>query len=445
MDFEPDKKQKELQLKEAETIEEDNLSVLSVSSTDSIDNKKFELKGQYTCDECPLIPKIISTDVRTRTINLKCELHGLKTIDINRYINNSLNFNTLNWKCSKCKNIQRNFKNMKFKYCECGKVFCGSCFKVHEEEDKHKFSIDSDSFDLKCKRSKEHFKESYIGYCFECKVQFCYKCQEEHRWHEHTEINNMMMEESDIKKIKELNRQYRGLISYYENLIRLNELIINSYYNCKNNYYNLNNINTIIKNYDRNKIIDPLNEIENRSIIPGENNTNLKTFMKELYRIDLKDEDNKIEINNKYFNNYDLRILTQIPLDNIKLLILENNAISKIDCLVHSKLNNLLILNLNNNAISDISILEKVKFDGIQAIFLRSNAIKDISVFSKKKFEALRQLDLRNNIIDDIKLFENWKDNMENLQSLYVSYNPYDKTKFESAIEKIKEIIEREY
>jgi len=445
MDYEPDKKQKELQLKEAETIEEDNLSVLSVSSTDSIDNKKFELKGQYTCDECPLIPKIISTDVSTRTINLKCELHGLKTIDINRYINNSLNFNTLNWKCSKCKNIQRNFKNMKFKYCECGKVFCGSCFKVHEEEDKHKFSIDSDSFDLKCKRSKEHFKESYIGYCFECKVQFCYKCQEDHRWHEHTEINNMMMEESDIKKIKELNRQYKGLISYYENLIRLNELIINSYYNCKNNYYNLNNINTIIKNYDRNKIIDPLNEIENRSIIPGENNTNLKTFMKELYRIDLKDEDNKIEINNKYFNNYDLRILTQIPLDNIKLLILENNAISKIDCLVHSKLNNLLILNLNNNAISDISILEKVKFDGIQAIFLRSNAIKDISVFSKKKFEALRQLDLRNNIIDDIKLFENWKDNMENLQSLYVSYNPYDKTKFESAIEKIKEIIEREY
>jgi len=436
---------KGLQVKEEETIEDDNLSVLSISSTDSIDDEKFKLKGQYTCDECPLIPKIISTDVRTRTINLKCELHGLKTIDINSYINNSMNFNTLNWKCSKCKNIQRKFLKMKFKYCECGQVFCGSCFTIHEQNDGHKFSIDSDSFDLKCKKSKEHFKESYIGYCFECKVQFCYKCQEDHRWHEHTEINNMMMEESDIKKIKELNRQYKGLISYYKNLIRLNELIIDSYYNCKNNYYNLNNINTIIKNYDRNKIIDPLNEIENRAIIPGDNNTNLKTFMKELYKLDLKDEDNKIEINNKYFNNYDLKILTQIPLNNIKLLILENNAISKIDCLVHSKLNNLLILNLNNNAISDISILEKVKFDGIQAIFLRSNAIKDISVFSKKKFESLRQLDLRNNIIDDIKLFENWKDNMENLQSLYLSYNPYDKSKFESAIEKIKEIIEREY
>ena len=207
----------------------------------------------------------------------------------------------------------------------------------------------------------------------------------------------------------------------------------------------MNNINTIIKNYDRNKIIDPFNEIENRAIIPGEDNTNLKTFMKELYRLELKEDDNKIEINNKYFNNYDLKVLTQIPLDNLKILILENNAISKIDCLSNSKFDNLLILNLNNNAISDISILEKVKFTGIQAMFFRHNAIKDISVFGKKKFGSLRQLDLRNNNIDDIKVFENWKENMENLQSLYLIFNPYDKAKFESAIEKIKEIIEREY
>ena len=123
--------------------------------------------------------------------------------------------------------------------------------------------------------------------------------------HEQTEINNMIMEKSDIKIIKELNRQYRGLISYYENHIRLNELIISSYYKFKNNYYNLNNIKTIIKNCDRNKIIEPFNEIENRAIIPGEDNANLKTFMNELYRIELKEDDNKIEINNKYFNNHD--------------------------------------------------------------------------------------------------------------------------------------------
>ena len=116
--------------------------------------------------------------------------------------------------------------------------------------------------------------------------------QREAKLHEQTEINNMIMEKSDIKIIKELNRQYRGLISYYENHIRLNELIISSYYKFKNNYYNLNNIKTIIKNCDRNKIIVPFNEIENRAIIPGEDNANLKTFMKELYRIELKEDDN---------------------------------------------------------------------------------------------------------------------------------------------------------
>jgi len=183
------------------------------------------------------------------------------------------------------------------------------------------------------------------------------------------------------------------------NILR-NELIIASYDNCKLNYYNLNNINTIINNFNRDKKIDPLNEIENRAIIPGVNNENLKTYMEQMYKLKLKDEENKIEINNKYFSNYDFEILTQIPLDNLKILILENNAISKIDCLVNSKFENLLILNLNNNAIKDISILEKVKFEGLQALFLRNNAIKDISVFDKKKYEALRQLDLRNNAID---------------------------------------------
>jgi len=441
MDFVPDKK--ELETKEEEVIEDDNLSVLSFSSTDSLDKEKISLRGQYTCDQCPSIPKIISTDVHTRTIKLKCKNHGLKTMDINTYINNSMNYNSYNWKCSICNNIQRNFQT-KFKYCECRKVFCASCFTVHGKDKGHKIFIESDSFDLKCKKSKEHFQENYIGYCFECQDHFCEKCKEEHKWHENTEINDMVMQGSDIEYIKKLNKQYKALISYYDSLIRLNELIIASYDNCKLNYYNLNNINTIINNFNRDKKIDPLNEIENRAIIPGVNNENLKTYMEQMYKLKLKDEENKIEINNKYFSNYDFEILTQIPLDNLKILILENNAISKIDCLVNSKFENLLILNLNNNAIKDISILEKVKFEGLQALFLRNNAIKDISVFDKKKYEALRQLDLRNNAIDDIKLFENWNEKMPNLQSLYLSYNAYDPQKFQSAIEKIKEIIERE-
>ena len=160
---------------------------------------------------------------------------------------------------------------------------------------------------------------------------------------------------------------------------------------------------------------------------------------------DQPDNISKIEINNKFFNKYDFNVLTQIPLTNLRLLSLENNAISKIDNLEYCYFYNLLILNLNNNAISDISILGKAKFDELQALFLKNNSIKDIEIFGKKKFNDLRQLDLRKNLIENITVFDKWKENLENLQSLYLSGNRYNKEKSKDTIEKIKEIADGDY
>ena len=432
-------------------FEEDNISVLSDSSTDSIDRVKFELKGQYSCDECPEIPKLISTDANTKTITLKCDIHGLKTLDINKYLVHSLNYNSLNWKCSNCENIQRNFKS-NFKYCECGNVFCSGCFVDHKNSQgkDHDYSISSEDFNLKCKKDKNHFKETYVGYCYDCRIQYCKICEKEgtHKWHEKVSLDSIMVQESDIDKIKELNKQYKKFIDYYQALIQFNELVINSFIKCKNNYYNLNNINMIINNYNRKKIIDPLNDNENRTIIPGENNKNLFLYMDSMYKDVIKEETeniNKIEINNKFFSKYDFNVLTQIPLTHLRLLSLENNAISKIDNLEHCNFYNLMILNLNNNAINDISILEKAKFDGLQALFLKNNSIKDIEIFGKKKFNDLRQLDLRKNLIENITVFDKWKENLENLQSLYLSGNRYNKEKSKDTIEKIKEIADGDY
>ena len=67
-------------------LDEDNISQLSYSSFDSIDKEKLSKLGQYTCDECPLIPKIINTDISTKTITFKCEIHGQKTMDIKSYV-----------------------------------------------------------------------------------------------------------------------------------------------------------------------------------------------------------------------------------------------------------------------------------------------------------------------------------------------------------------------
>ena len=426
-------------------LDADNLSVLSVSSCDSIDNLKFETMGQYTCDECSSIPKIINLDDKTKTISFKCEKHGLKTMNLNTYLSNCLNYNPQNWKCSVCENIQRDCKE-EFIYCQCNNVFCAGCFSIHQKKEKgeHKFTIQSNKFNLRCKKSKDHYEEVYKGYCYECKTHYCQKCENEHKWHEKVDIKTMQIQEKEVDKIKEINKEYERLISYYKGMIQLNKLIMYSYKNCRDNYYNLNNINTIIKNDKRNEILNTLNDKENGAIIPGEEDSNITNYMNELYQQNIDSEINKISISNKFFNNYDLRVLVQMPLKYLRFLDLENNSISQIDCLKKSDFANLVILNLNNNAIKDILPLENASFkDNLQALFLRNNCIKDISVF-KKKCASLRQLDLRNNCIDDISVFDSMKDYLANLQSLYLANNAFDKTQFENAIKNIQELTEKD-
>jgi hypothetical protein len=389
-------KDNEVEKKMPLILDADNLSVLSVSSCDSIDNLKLETMGQYTCDECSSIPKIINLDDKTKTISFKCENHGLKTMNLNTYLSNCLNYNPQNWKCSACANIQRDCKGKEeeFIYCQCNNVFCVSCFPTHQKKEKgeHKFIIQSNKFNLRCKKSKDHYGEVYKGYCYECKTHYCQKCENEHKWHEKVDIKTMQIQEKEVDKIKEINKEYERLISYYKGMIQLNKLIMYSHENCRDNYYNLNNINTIIKNDKRNEILNTLNDKENGAIIPGEEDSNITNYMNELYQQNIDSEINKISISNKFFNNYDLRVLVQMPLKYLRFLDLENNSISQIDCLKKSDFANLVILNLNNNAIKDILPLENASFkDNLQALFLRNNCIKDISVLKKMCFfEAIR-------------------------------------------------------
>ena len=430
----------------------EDLSALSFSSYDSVDNIKIDKMGQYTCDKCSEIPKIIGTNLEKKTILFKCKEHGHIERDIREYLLNALNYNTNNWKCSQCQNIQRNIKD-NFIFCQCGSVFCNECSEVHKKDFNHPFKIQSDKYNLRCKTKVDHYDEQYIGFCYDCNTHYCKKCETEqtHNLHSVTPINTMYIEEAEIEKIRKLNKEYRSLISYYESLIRLNNLIIHSYKNYRNNYYNCHNINTIINNYKRNIVVnDSINKSSpnevNQIILPGEKNENLIKYMKDLYKEEIKEEEtDSVEIDNKFFNNLDFKVLTQIPIKNLHVLSLENNGITNINCLAKADFPELVIVNLNNNAIEDISVFENVKFVEFQALLLRNNNIKNISVFGTKKFEFLREIDLRNNSIEDIGVFE--KHQLPFLQCLYLTYNKFDinDKKFEKAIERIKkELIEYE-
>ena len=431
---------------EREITNDDNvdLSDLSYSSYDSIDNVKSEKMGQYTCDQCSEIPTIISTDINKKTILYKCKNHGQKEKDIKDYLINALNYNTNNWKCSQCETIQRK-ENQPFKYCQCNLVFCPNCFGVHVQNEKHSISIDSNDYDLRCKKEPSHYGEVLKGYCYDCHEHYCTKCENDHisDFHTTTEINQMMIENNEIDNIRKQNKEYRSLISYYESLIRLNNLIIYAYENYRNNYYNLYNINAIAKNFKRNDLINSSCK-EDKIIEAGDKSVNHFQYINNLYKLQLKEEESdRIELENKFFNTYDFKILCQLPLKNLRLLVLENNGISDISCLENAEFPLLVALNLNNNAISDISVLDKIKFVDIEALLMRNNNIKDIKVFGKIKYETLRAVDLRDNKIEDITPFENHQ--LQMLQCLYLKGNNFgdiNEQKYSSTKQKLTSLIE---
>lgn len=430
---------------ERENEDNEVLSELSYSSYDSIDNIKLDKMGQYTCNQCSEIPIIINTDIKKKQITIKCKNHGQKDIDIKDYLFNALNYNTNNWKCSQCETIQRE-TNIKFKYCECNLVFCQDCYKIHVEREKHKYNIDSNRYDLRCKKDPSHFEEILLGYCYDCQEHYCTKCENEHisDFHSTTEINKMDIDPNEIENIRKQNKEYRSLISYYESLIRLNNLIIYAYENFRNNYYNLYNTNIIIKNFKRDEVINSFYGKEDKIIEAGDKSANHIKYMNDLYKLQLKiDETDRIELENKCFNTYDLKVLCHLPLKNLRLLVLENNGISNIDCLENAEFPLLVALNMNNNAITDISVLSKIKFVDIEALLLRNNNIKDIKIFAKIKYDTLRAVDLRDNKIEDITPFENHQLGL--LQCLYLQGNNFgdiNEQKYNNTRQKLSNLIE---
>lgn len=420
----------------AETEQNEELSLLSYSSYDSLENDKIAKMGQYTCNECSEIPKIIDSNISKKTIIIKCKKHGQKEINIRDYLINSLNYNPNNWKCANSEHIQKT-SNSLFKYCECGKVFCEQCYTLHKSVSGHKQSIDSDKYFLYCKKIG-HFDERFVGYCYECNDNYCKICENDHIKHSKMQLNTMEVGKKEIDKLQKLNKEYRSLITYYESLIKLNNLIIHSYENNRDNYYNLFNINSIISNANRNNLIEKENYYQ--SISPGENNKNIINYINNLYAQNLNEEETfEIKIDNKSFNNFDLKILTQIPLNNLKILELDNNNITKIDCLEYAKFPELVVLSLKNNSIEDISVLGRVNFEELQGILLSNNNITDINIFERIKFKKLRLIDLRNNRIADISVFQYMDKKIINtLECIYLNNNKFDLNKFD----KVQSILE---
>ena len=126
-------------------------------------------------------------------------------MDIKSYVCRALNYNTNSWTCASCRKVQRDIDDKFVLCCDCGAVFCEGDIKTHQKKENHKNLIYSDKFLQKCEK---HCQENYVGYCFECKINFCEKCEKTdktHKWHETTELSEMTLSESEIAKIENIN------------------------------------------------------------------------------------------------------------------------------------------------------------------------------------------------------------------------------------------------
>ena len=427
-----------------ETVEpkakEDELSTLSNSICDEIDEERFKLPNkQYTCDECEEVPKIVGTNLTKKTIIFRCKNHGQKEINLKYYINNALKYSYNNWKCEICDNVN---KDGSFVYCYCKKAFCPGCYNAHKTKTSHK-SIDSKYYYLHCQKKDNDLENPNKGYCLDCHYHYCKDCIEEHDWHTLIDLDKVGENINPIQYLKKLNKEYQEIIDYYNGLIKLNNLLIDSFENLSDNYCNLYNIYSIIANVKRKKIINSLDNLETKIIEPGEKSANHFKYMKDMFDVDLKEDTERIEIIGKFFNDFDLRVLTALPIKTLSVLDLQNCNITNIDCFEKAEFPDLIILNLDYNAITDISVIERVKFVEIQCLLIRDNNIRDISVFGRIKYDKFRQIDLRDNAIDDISVFG--KVDLPMLQCVYLTGNKFDVDKDPAAKKKIEQLIEYEF
>jgi len=244
--------------------------------------------------------------IRIEIINYKIKLsdckngHIIDNILLNKfektqYINNK------EIKCGICnKNNKSKSENKIFYKClKCKKNICPLCESNHDKT--HKII----NYDERLYICDKHY-ENYNSYCKECKINLCILCVGEHKLHKKIYFGDIMPSKEELfdynKELKEyivlFNNNINVLINMLKKVIenmniyyKINEDIINKYYNKNRNYEILYNINKI----RHNNIINELKNIVNES--------GIKSKFDDIFNVYCNMNINEINIIYKVFDN----------------------------------------------------------------------------------------------------------------------------------------------
>ena len=180
--------------------------------------------------------------------------------------------------------------------------------------------------------------------------------------------------------IKEFQNFQKQLKTKYYDIIQLNDIIINSYFNNKNQYYYIINVENIINSIKKYKKERP------------------KLLMQKLstkYKINLSEKN--IEIEKNIITNQGIKnIIKRIDEDKVERLYIHISNINSLSFLMNGNFVNLKYLFIINCNINSIETFEKVQFQQLKILDLSLNKIKNIESLKYIKSNSLEVLNLIN-------------------------------------------------
>ena len=347
---------------------------------------------QYLCPFCENVPELVNIFTDNGYVEFKCKEHGNILLTVKQYFEkmNNSEFNYLNFKCSNCPKIQKDcLREGIFQFCyECRKVYCLTCSnKTTSHIDK---CINVNEMNINC---PDHAKEFYRRFCLDDHENVCEKyASKKHRGHKMIKIDYIENIETKIQVIKEKNK-------ILKDLIRFNELILNTYEKFPENYFHKMNVKILADSYEAENNRKP-KELES---IFKELEMNLKIKenaikeFKEKHNLEIKGNEEKLIIRNKGLNDYDLKLLSKMKLTNLKEIDLPFNNIKNIEYFGNFFLGCLEYLGLNNNKIEDISVFENMVLNKLKELNLQNNNIKKIKPLIDAKMPVLELLRIEGN------------------------------------------------
>ncbi len=320
------------------------------------------------------------------------------------------------------------------------------CSKCHKERKIIKFYTDLAKIKLICKnkKCKEKDEEETLDLDELIKDKFLEKPSEyENKDEEDQKIldenaNNRDLVSDESKPHKKILKDKIIMLS---NIIRANQLVLETQEKHPNNYYHILSLENLGKSYEKEaqrkeNFVDDLDKnlediekkINDQNKILEDIKSKCKIVIKKEHieqpnlRLVLRGKSRKEGINIIKLEDQGFKLITKLIFKNLTELIVPSNNIKKIECLNNMLLPHLELLDMSDNQITDITPIANIKSRHLDTIILHNNQIKKLHPFYETEhiFFKLKILSVQNNELEDKeRVFKNIKEKHKGIKIIF--------------------------